>query len=235
MVRRLVCLALPLLAAAGCLPGDGGTLLVPANPFATDPAPPPNQVASASPATNEAATRVGLVGQKLVAANPQLKLRPLFRTVAVSQVEVFHRGTLEVLITEALVKQCTEGQLAAVLAVELGKMASEREAQAVVQDTLPAHEPLPPLALGSDGAGGRGAADRTDLAELAPYDRQRRAAAGPPPPPPDPQALAHGILVKAGYSAADLQAAEPLLKLAAQNMTLERQFNLSAPVHSWIR
>jgi hypothetical protein len=233
MARRVVCLALPLLlAAAGCLPED--IMLVPFNPFATDPAPAPSQVAAASPAVNEAATRVGLVGQKLVAANPQLKVQPLFRTVALPQAEVFHRGTGEVLITEGLVKQCTEGQLAAVISVELGKMVAERDAQAAVKDQLPAHDPPPPMFIGADGASSRGPADLTHLAELAPYDRQRREAAARATPP-DPQVLAHGILLKSGYSAADLQAAEPLLKLAAQNVTLEQQFNLTSTSHSWIR
>jgi hypothetical protein len=235
MPRRIVGLALPLLlAVAGCLPQDAA--LVPSNPFATEPAPPPSQTASASPATNEEATRVALVGQKLVAANPQLGVRPLFRTMAVPQVEVFHRGTTEVLLTEGLARQCTEGQLAAVLSVELGKMASEREAQSPIKDQVPARDPPPPLFVGGDNVSSRGAADLTHLAELAPYERQRRQAAGQlPPTPPDPQVLAHGILLKAGYSATDLQAADPVLKLADQNMTLERQFNLSASSQSWIR
>jgi hypothetical protein len=235
MARRVVCLVLPLvLAGAGCLPQDG--VLVPSNPFATDPAPPPGQTASASPATNEEATRVALIGQKLVAANPQLGVRPLFRTMAVAQVEVFHRGTTEVLLTEGLARKCTEGQLAAVLSVELGKMASEREAQSPVKDQVPARDPPPPLFVGGDSVSSRGAADLTHLAELAPYEQRRRQAAGQlPPAPPDPQVLAHGILLKAGYSATDLQAAEPVLKLAAQNVALERQFNLSPSPQSWIR
>src|SRR5262249_3686005 len=152
-------------------PLDPSTPLVPSNPFGADAVPAPNRVASASPATNEAATRVGLVGQKLVAANPQLEVRPLFRTLAVTQAEVFHRGTTEVLITEGLVKQCTEGQLAGILAVELGKMVSEREAQAAVKDQVPERDPPPPLFIGADNQSARGPADMTHLAELAPYER----------------------------------------------------------------
>ncbi len=45
MARRVVCLVLPLLlAGAGCLP-DQGTLQVPWNPFGSDPAQPPGQIA----------------------------------------------------------------------------------------------------------------------------------------------------------------------------------------------
>jgi hypothetical protein len=235
MARRVVPLALPLLlATAGCVPFDSTTPLVPGNPFSAEPAPPPAQV-SYAPSNNEAATRVALVGQKLVAANPQTGVRPFFRTVGEPQAEVFHRGTTEVIITEGLAKQCTEGQLAAVLAVELGKMVSEREAQRAVKDDVPDRDPPPALEIGSDAFSGRGSADLTHLAELAPYERQKRAAAGRPLAPPDPQALAHGLLLKAGYAAADLQAAEPLLKAAAQNMTLERQLNPAAPSQSWVR
>jgi hypothetical protein len=135
------------------------------------------------------------------------------------------------------VRQCSEGQLAAVLSVELGKMVSERQAQAVVKDAVPERDPPPPLFIGGDNTSSRGAADLTHLAELAPYERDRRQAAAraAAAAPPDPQVLAHGILLKAGYSATDLQAADPVLKLAAQNVTLERQFNVSTTAHSWIR
>ncbi len=170
-----------------------------------------------------------------MAANPQLDVRPLFRTMAVSQAEVFHRGTAEVLITEGLVKQCTEGQLAAVLAVELGKIAAEKEAQATVKDRVPPRDPPPPLFIGADASSSRGPADLTHLAELAPYERERRQAAAAAAPQADPQQLAHGILLKAGYSATDLVAAEPVLKLAAQNVTLERQFNVTSTARSWVR
>jgi hypothetical protein len=236
MARRIVPLGLPLLlAAVGCLPQDYSlTALVSSNPFSSDPpAPPPAQV-NYPPANGEAATRVGLVGQKIVAANSQAGVRPLFRTVSAPQAEVFHCGTAEVIITEGLVKQCTEGQLAALLALELGKMVSEREAQAAVKDQVPDRDPLPAMDIGTDAFSSRGAADMTRQAELARYERQKRAAAGRPVAPPDPQALAHRYLLSAGYSAADLQAAEPLIKAAAQNMALERQFTASSTA-SWVR
>jgi hypothetical protein len=232
MARRIVPLGLPLvLAALGCLPQDYSlTALVSSNPFSSDP---PAQV-NYPPANGEAATRVGLVGQKIVAANSQAGVRPLFRTVSAPQAEVFHRGTAEVIITEGLVKQCTEGQLAALLALELGKMVSEREAQAAVKDQVADRDPLPAMDIGADAFSSRGAADMTHQAELARYERQKRAAAGRPVAPPDPQVLARRYLNQAGYADADLQAAEPLIKAAAQNMTLERQF---APVanQSWVR
>jgi hypothetical protein len=228
MFRRCVCLGLPLcLAALGCLPQGGDTPLVPSNPFVSDPPAPPAR-SSCAPATAEAATRVALVGQKLVAANPQVGLHPLFRTIGAAPPEVFHRGTGELLITEGLVKQCTEGQLVAVLAQELGKMASEREAQDGAQADAPEREPPPALFIGADATSSRGPADLTRQAELAPYERDRkRRFSSAPQPPDDPEALGRSLLLKAGYADADLQAAKPLLKAAAENMTLEKQ--LTAP------
>jgi hypothetical protein len=229
MARRLVYLALPLcLAVLGCLPQDADTPLLPANPFINNSAAPPPAQASCSPASAEAATRVALVGQKLVAANQPVGLHPLFRTIGTPEPEVFHHGTGEVLITEGLARQCTEGQLAAVLALELGKMASEREAQAAAQPSAPEREPPPPLFIGSDGQSARGPADGTYLAQLAPYDQERRRRRSSAPPP-DPEALGRSLLLKAGYADADLQAARPLLKAAGEHMALEKQLNASPP------
>jgi hypothetical protein len=231
MLRRRVWLALPLgFAVFGCLPQGGDTPLVPSNPFVNDPAPPPAQ-SSCAPATAEAATRVALVGQKLVAANPQVGLHPLFRTIGAASPEVFHRGTDEVLITEGLVKQCTEGQLAAVLAQEMGKMASEREAQDAAKAGAPEREPPPALFIGADATSSRGPADLTYQAELAPYERDRkRRFSSAPQPAGDSDALGRSLLLKAGYADTDLQAARPLLKVASENMALEKQ--LAAPAAS---
>src|SRR5262245_3535112 len=94
------------LMAAGCIPGESSMPLVPANPFGNAPAiQPPRQTAYA-PASEETAKRVGLVGQKILVANPQLSVRPLFRTIGAPQAEVFHNGTTQICLTEGLVKQC---------------------------------------------------------------------------------------------------------------------------------
>src|SRR5262249_60580267 len=109
-----------------------------------------------SPAAEEAATRVGVIGQKLITANERLGVRPLFRTVGSPTPEVFHRGTSEILITEGLVKQCTsDAQLAAVLSQELGKMVSEREAGAGALARNPDRGPPPHMAIGNDVGAGR--------------------------------------------------------------------------------
>lgn len=231
MVRRLLPLGLSLsLTCAGCLPDDRpNTLLVQPSPFGNVPAPPAPRVACA-PATGEAAMRVNDVGQKIVQANKQAGLRPVFVTAGAPQPEIFHKGTTQVFITEGMVKQCaTEGQLAAVLCLELGKMVSEREALAGPQARSPELEPPVELRVGGDSGGTFGPADATRLAELGKYEQARRPARGAPLPPPDPNVLARTYLAKAGYPAAELDMAQPLVQAAAANYVLERQFANTTP------
>jgi len=217
-------LLLPFLAT-GCLPfsrdetpmvrNDSFAPVIPesrARPVPTD----------APPAAQEIATRVTQVGLKVVEANKvQLGLRPTFSTIGIPQTEIFHRGTSEVFVTEGLARQCaTDGQLAALLALELGKMVSEREAAAGFRayDREP-----PPDAGGRDAGGSFGAPDGTRLYELSQYEKVRRRPGTPPPPPPDSRLLARNYLQQAGFSAADLEAALPLVKQAQGNSALEKQ------------
>src|SRR5205807_9621454 len=106
-----------LLVATGCLPREANTTLVPSNPFGGMP-PPRIAHTPLAPASLQAAGRVDSLGRKIVAANPQTGIPPLFRTIGAMQPEIFHQGTSEVDITEGLVNQCSgDGQLAAVLAL----------------------------------------------------------------------------------------------------------------------
>lgn len=214
-------------AVAGCLPRVADTPLVPSDPFGS---PPPRTTQSALlPASLEAAARVDGLGRKILAANPQTGIQPLFRTIGAPQPEIFHQGTSEIDITEGLVKQCaTDTQLAAVLASELGKMVAERELLAGPQTRAPEREPPMEVRVGSDNAGSFGPADQLHRAELAKYDKERRQRAANAASPLDAQALARAYLVKAGYTAADLDAALPLLRSAMENHTFAKQI-LSAP------
>src|SRR5713101_6941225 len=140
---------------SGCLGDDEKTKLVPSEPFGNAPgamsgSPPttldqstslnprtalsptgPVTRASNRPAPAESAARVDLLGRNILAANPQIGMKPQFMVIGSPQPEIFHKKTGELFITEGLVKQCkTEGELAALLSHELGKMVSEREALA---------------------------------------------------------------------------------------------------------
>jgi hypothetical protein len=221
--RKWMVLA-PVLASAGCLIDDAPTALVPESPFGRVVAPPAQARAAFAPASTASAARVDTVGRKIVEANPQLGIKPLFRTIGAPGPEIFHVGTAEVDITEGLANQCkTDGELAAVLSHELGKMISEREALAGVKTRSPEREPPAEVRMGNDYAGGA-APDQTRLAELGKFEKtQPRRFNAPPPLPPDPQVLARGYLTKAGYTEKDLDLVAPLLQEAMNHATFEKQ------------
>jgi hypothetical protein len=212
-------------AVAGCLAAGCAQFDNPAR-FAAVPAAGPAAPVSANPPAAEEAARVERIGRCILASNPinGLDVRTVrFVTIGAPQAEVFHRGTADVFVTDGLVRQCTtDGQLAAVLCLELGKMVSEREA--VAPQAVRQPERLPPIdtGLNRDLAYSGVPADQTRARELAEYDRERRQRQQPAPPP-DPAALARLYLVRAGYHDTDLQAAAPLLQQAQGNAGLEKQ------------
>src|SRR5713101_3621413 len=119
MVRFLL-VCVPALALAGCLPesfkGESRTERVAANPFGpSSPTPPaPVRQVSYAPASPELAQRVDFIGRKIVAANPQIAMKPLFGTIGSPSPEIFHQGTNMLWVTAGMVEQCkTEAQLAA--------------------------------------------------------------------------------------------------------------------------
>ena len=222
--------AMALLMLAGCLPlellhSDADLAQVPTSPFAPTPAQSvrlgrPNF----TPAAQDVSMRVDAVGRKLLAANPQAAIKPLFATIGVATPEIFHTDLTMVYVTEGLVKQCRgEPELAAVLAHELGRMLSEREA-ALSRDTR-TNEPLPPVPLPIGSMGSPMAADPNYTMEMARYEKEHpRAARKKPLPPPDPRLVAGVLLEQAGFQKTDLDTVAPILGAAEQNCTLERQF-----------
>src|SRR5437588_487548 len=103
-MRRYALLGTILLSLSGtaCVTQSPTTELVPSNPFGSPP--PINNVVRTSfaQASLESAARVDTVGQQILAANPQIGVRPLFRTIGADQPEIFHRGTIEVDVTQGL-------------------------------------------------------------------------------------------------------------------------------------
>jgi hypothetical protein len=228
------------LVLCGCLPlqivdpdkESAGNALVPTSPFGTPPAPQPQgHTVAFGPASRETALRVDRVGRDVLAANPQIGLRPLFATIGAPQPELFHQGSKIVHITDSLVAKCqSDAQLAALLCLELGKMVAEREEMASPRMRNPQGQP--PMEVPIGNAGQYSSPDLTHLVELAPYDRERQRA-GKRLAPPDPVVLAAAYLEKAGFSRTDLDSAAPLLALAEPNCSLEKQISGSAPVPTW--
>jgi hypothetical protein len=234
MARFVVLLVV--LTVGGCFPlqweGDKTTALVPGNPFGVEAPPAAPTRASYAPASKEVALRVDKIGKELLEANKQIPLRPLFGTIGVEQVEIFHVDPSLIYVTEGLVKQCpTNPALAAVLAAELGKMVAEREARTSPEVRNP--EKLPPISLpvGNNVQGRE--SDFTAVAELGRFERANPKMPPRSLPRPDPMRLARGYLEKAGYQGTDLDAASPVLDAADKNVALERHFKGAMPQSPW--
>jgi hypothetical protein len=225
MARRVWCVWGPLvLAACGCVPDEELTTVPSGGPLArsTSLAPPDLYHLPHAPATEAVAARVGEVGRKVLTANHELKQQPVFFTLGVEHEELFHQGDGQVYITEGLARKCkTEGQLAALLCMELGRMAVERERLASPAARQAASRPPADVPVGGDYRTSFGGPDQTRLMELYKYDSQKRKP--DEPPLPRPEAVARAYLIRAGYSDQDLAAAAPLLRDAEDHVALEKQ------------
>jgi len=235
MARFVVFLLL--FSVAGCNPmqlfdGDKTTSMVANNPFGAEPPPPAQTKANYAPASQEVSLRVDKVGRDILAANPQIGLKPLFGTIGAEQPEVFHVDSSLIYVTEGLVKQCPSNpELAAVLSVELGKMVAEREARTSPDVSNP--DKLPPIrvSVGNNSQGKE--TDFTTLSEMGRFEKANPKVASRNLPRPDPMKLARGYLEKAGYQATDLDAVSPVLEAADKNIALERHFKGALPQSPW--
>jgi hypothetical protein len=174
------------------------------------------------------AERVETIGRKIIAQNTFTGIEPLFHTIGVSDLVLFHEGPERLMISEGLVKQCrTDGEIAAVLCSELAKMAAEKKAARRVgaeRDSFPEIG----VPTGSGLAGGM-SDDPARAAERAILDEQRkkdRAAASP--------ALEAGDLLRgAGFDPADLDRVAPLLRQSDRGNAIKKQMSGSALAPRW--
>lgn len=195
---------------------------------------PPNRVATPlpkdMPMPNPAiAERVELLGRKVVAQNTFIGVDPLFHTIGVKENVLFHIGPERLVISEGLVEQCkTDAELAAVLCSELGQMVSEkRTAKALGRDV----DPIPDATHGA-GLPGGSPFDAGQQVNLAYHDKQFPRG-GQRPDPIDAKRTARELLVDAGYSPAELDRVEPLLKQSERGEQLKKQMSASAPPPDW--
>ncbi len=218
--------------ATGCQTDEAPTKLVNPSPFAQASQPRPRATPAYTQASIDVVTRVDSLGRKLLEKNPQIGFRPLFTAGVDPQPEIFHKGTTEIVVTDGLVKKCTtDGELAAVLAHELGKMVAEQEALAGSVDPSKRRGPAPDLRIGST------VGDPTDpvfLIERSKFDGKDRIQQTSPPLPPDPKVLAKTYLKQAGFAETNLDSAENALKEAEKNSTWERQMK-SGQVTNWTK
>jgi hypothetical protein len=227
--------SLALLLFTGCLPtqlmpDDPPTQQVGGAPFADARKSAATKV-NYAPAAPEVSFRVVMVKDKLIGENPQVGIKPYVTAIGTADPEVFHVGLSQIYITEGLVRQCaTEGQLAAVLANELGRMISEREA--AVPDDIRQPERLLPIALPIGSTGSGRDRDPINYIELAQHEKLYPKHAKKLPRP-NPQLVARDILERAGYQRTELDAALPILQNAERFQVLENQFKGTLKQSEW--
>ena len=197
--------------------------------------PPPGRVVEAPakdlpPASLEVAERVEVLGRKLVAQNTFTGIEPLFFTFGMKESVLFHRGSDQLFISEGLVEKCkTDAELAGVLCAELGQMVAEkRTAKAVGRDV----EPLRDTNHGAGPLPGGAAFDAGRQAEIGFHEKQHPRGAARTDPI-DATRTARELLVGAGYSPAELDRVEPLLKQSKRGEQLKVQMGGSAPPPDW--
>ena len=147
------CLLLGSLLTCGCQQMS----LAPAPPLAPTPSSYHATTArSAGAAANAPASpqeaRVHDVANKLLAANPQIHVKPEFVVPHTDARELGHVAEENhIVISEGLVNACaTEGQLAAVVGMELAKLVAERQEKAGVAFREQYREPPPDVPIGRD-------------------------------------------------------------------------------------
>jgi hypothetical protein len=165
-----------------------------------------------SPASLQTAERVETLGRQIIVQNTFTGLDPLFHTMGIKDLALFHRGTAELFISEGLVNRCkSDAELAAVLCAELGRMQADlRSARRVGRDK----EPIPEV--------GAGATDQKGSQEPAIEQA-------------DAHTLARDLMSGAGFDPAELNRVEPLLREAAKKDALRKQIAGSAPSPGWQR
>jgi hypothetical protein len=210
----------------GCVSDEQKLTTVSSNPFSGPTRTQSAWMKQAPPATQKISLHVSEIGQKVMAANPQIGRKVAFLTIGDPKPEILHRvrgDNGEIYITEGLVNECkSDGELAAVLSQELGKMVSEEIAKTRPmrdQSSLPL---LMSPRVGNDIGGNFGPADGSEQMILARYEKDRKQAQQAIVAPPPPEKLARFYLQNAGFNANDLAAVTPLLRKAEKNDNWEQ-------------
>jgi hypothetical protein len=173
-----------------------------------------------------ACTRVYSLGVRILVANEELPRPMTFQAVGHPHPEIFHRGTSTIIVTQKIVDMCrTDGELAAVLCVELGRMVAEREALAPLEARQPTPH-APPEGVAIRDASGVSNPDPMRLRELAHYEEEQRRRTGSGRLP-DPLELARTYLTRTGFDAEEMEKIKPILRAAAEHSDVEQLMNPS--------
>jgi hypothetical protein len=200
----------------GCIPSEQarGLPTVSSNQLGTPP--PSTLVQSNYPnPDSDLAGKVLKLGRDIAVSNKNSGLDPnlTFVTYPSPTVEIFHLDRTHVIVTEGLARKCNHEQLAAMLALELGKLAVERQVASPYLDSRsfvepPVHvqvsDPPPP--------------PPSELVDLAHHETEQRARKNDLP---QPRQLAQAFLRKAGFSEGCLEIVRSLVEEAGANHNVE--------------
>jgi hypothetical protein len=202
------------------LPGDPGHFPPVAGQTTTGPD--VRQITTCAPASAEVTARVAKIGQQLVGANQQYGLRPIFMTAHLPDPEITHQGTTLIEVTDSMASMCaTDGQLAAVMGVEIGKMIAEREAQQGATRRQRERPQAMNVGIGG-GLPGGGSPDHTELAEIVKLNGDDPRSR--PVEPPNPETIARACLIRAGFAETEVDGVREILKAAEANSALHRRY-----------
>lgn len=227
--QRWILFGLGLPLALGCNRNQKENLMIPDVPFGHYKAVETPPMPKVAPSTTESAIRAGKMGQKIVETNKEFGIRPSIHTIGGDQIEIFHRGQDQIFLTEGLVKQASDPQLAAIISLEMAKMVTEREALEGPMTRNFESSPPSEVIMFEDRGGTFGAPDGTHRAELARYER-RRGGPRRKLKLPDPPTLATAMLKKTGFGSEALASAQPLIQRAQDQSAFEKQMRSSGPV-----
>lgn len=184
-----------------------------------------------SQAESEVAERVDEVGSDLLTATPLGIPNIDFFTIGSKDAELFHRDTRTLYVSDTLVNRCrSDDELAAVLALEMGRMTAEfrRGLRKQVKEPIPAVASAPKLDGSTD-------IDPARDFYLAQYDKARQAPADKKDwPTVDPHEIAVELLRNAGREPKLLKDVAPLVKDTASG-TNARRLGATGPAPLWSR
>ncbi len=207
-----------LLGSTGCYSDDIRSGFGTFAPKRNEVVPTPSKLPQGSA---EASSRVDSVGHRILAANPDITIRPAFYTFNVPDLAIHHVGTMQICISEGLVKKCktdgtTDDELAAIICTELGKMIAESQMQGAVVRA----ERDPPFAprVGGDVVGGGSDPDFTLKAEQAMWEKRNpRPRTGAAAFEQNPAELSRRYLTNLNIDPLLLTKVAPLMRLAESN------------------
>lgn len=189
--------------------GAAGPILPPS--LAVDPNQPPSLGPSVDPALAAEQQRVNRLARQLEQANPTLGFRPAFVVVPGAEPALSRNDFGTPTLSVGLAQTCeTDGHLAGVLAWQLAEQYRQRFRQLSEAAAQVNREPPMVAREGLDN-GSLGTSDRYRLAEIHKLGLDRRRPAPPTEPPPG-EMIARQLLLQAGFTELDLQAAARLLQ-----------------------